>query len=174
MPYFRRTSRLRPINSIKHIVDLQGGVVPDSKTDNVLVSTVDNPDTTVANQCQSGGRINSIFLNVQVVNAADATAVNNAYFIIYKNPGDNIAGASIPKANETGVSDFRKQIFHTEMAMLSDTNDSIPITLFKGVLKIPRHMQRLGINDSIKLQLFTPIGGATLDFCIQCIYKVYR
>ncbi len=156
-------------------MDQQGTSAPSSKTDVVIVSTVDNPDTTVANQCQVGGRINSFFLNCQVVNETDATGfLNNAYFIIYKNAGDNVTGSSIPNANETGTSDNRKLIFHTEMAMLSDANDSIPIQMFKGVLKVPRHMQRLGINDSFKVQFFTPTGGPTINFCLQCIYKVYR
>lgn len=162
---------MRPINSIKHIVDKQGGTVIATKADNILVVARDQPNTLVAEDVQVGGRVNSMFLNVTAVAQSDE-ALSNIYFIIYKNPGDNIVAGSIPDANKSGTSDFRKQIFHTEMAMMSDAGDSIPITLFKGVLKIPQRYQRMGINDQIVLQIFTP--GTSCNFCIQCIYKEYR
>ncbi len=166
---------MRPVNSIKHIVDQQGTNAPDVKQDVVIAIADDNPSTALSTQVQSGCRISSIFLNVQIVNETDAVGtVNNCYFIIYKNPGNNITQANIPNANETGISDFRKQIFHTEMTMLSDANDSIPITLFKGVLRIPPRFQRMGINDQIRLQIFQPVGGATVNFCVESIYKEFR
>ncbi len=167
----RRGLNMRPVNSLKHIIDQQGGAAPATKTDVVLVNTTDNPVNTVSNQCSIGSKVSSIFLNVQVETSA-GTALNNAYFIIYKNPGNLIAPSEIPDANATGVSNFRKQVFHTEMAMLSDVGDSIPITLFKGVLRIPRKFQRMGINDTIVVQLFSP--GNTIDFCVESIYKEFR
>ncbi len=162
---------MRPVNSIKHITDNQGGLVAATRTDIILASAVDAPSTSTPNEVAIGGRVNSLFLNVQIVNTSDV-ALANAYFIIYKNPGANVASANIPDANVTGSSDFRKNIFHTEMAMMSDTGDSIPITLFKGVLKLPQRFQRMGINDRIVIQLFTP--GTSAEFCVQSIYKEFR
>ncbi len=152
-------------------MDAQGGTVAMAKDTVILANAVDDPSRTNATQVENGCTIRSIFLNVQVLATTDV-ALGNAYFIIYKNPGNNISSANIPDANATGISDFRKMIFHTEMAMTSDTNDSIPITLFKGVLKLPRHMQRFGIGDLLELQLFSP--GVDLDRCVQCIYKEIR
>ncbi len=162
---------MRPINSIKHIVDNQGGTVGGTPTFVNLVAASDVMDNTIANRVETGCRVSSLFLNIQVLNQDD-TALPNMYFIIYKNPGSNIGGGDIPNANATGTSDFRKQIFHTEMAMMSDTGDSIPITLFKGVLKVPQRFQRMGINDIIAIQLFSP--GTNTEFCVECIYKEYR
>ncbi len=162
---------LRPINSIKHIVDIQGALTVGAKSNNVLVSSVESPTNAAAADVQQGGRVSSLFLNVQV-NATSEAALGNAYFIIYKNPGNNIAPGEIPNANATGTSDFKKQIFHTEMAMLSDAASDIPIVLFKGVLKIPPRFQRMGIKDQILVQLFSP--GVTAEYCIECIYKEYR
>ncbi len=162
---------MRPVNSIKHIIDQQGGLVAGVRQNVTLVSAKDNPATTATADVQVGGRVNSIFLNIQVVNETDV-ALANVYMIIFKNPGNNIQSAQIPDANETGVSDFRKQIFHTEMAMMSDAGDSIPITLFKGVLKLPQRFQRMGINDNVTIQLKAP--GTDVNFCVQCIYKEYR
>ncbi len=175
MPYSRRNSRsnLRPIHSIKHVVDLQGGNIGDTPSTVNLVATVDAPVVTNPTEVETGSRVNSLFLNVQVLSTAQ-TVLNNLYFMIYKNAGNNIPLSNIPEANKVGSSDFKTKVFHQEMSMLSDAADSIPITMFKGVLKIPRHMQRMGINDRIDLQIFTETVSNTQDFCIQSIYKEYR
>ncbi len=175
MPYFRRNrgNSLRPVNSLKHIVDVQGGVTANTQAATALVIAQSNPVDTEADTVTVGGKINGLFLNVQVINTTNVT-LNNMYMIVYKNPGNQIIAANIPNANAVGVSDFRKFVIHQEMAMLSDANDSIPITLFKGVIKIPRHMQRMAIGDTIVVQLFTPGTGNESNFCIQSIYKEYR
>ncbi len=169
---FRNRNRLRPINTIKHITDRQGGAGIGVPANEILVRGAINPDiTTDTSVVEAGSKIFSMFLNVQVI-ATSSAALGNAYFILYKNPGNNIPAASIPNANATGASDFRRQIFHTEMAMLSDENDSIPITLFKGVLKVPRTFQTMRQEDEIVIQIFTP--GVTIDYCVECIYKEVR
>ncbi len=171
MVYRRRNSFMRPINSIKHIVDQQGGTVPATKETIVLVNAVDNAVSTTNNQVTASARVSSIYLNVQVQTSA-GTSLNNAYMAVYKNPGNQIQAASIPDANQIGTSNIRKQFFHQEMAMTSDSADSIPITLFRGVLKVPQRYQRMGLADTINLQLFFP--GNTFDWCVQCIYKEYK
>ncbi len=172
---FRRARNMRPINSIKHVVDSQNTVSPASNLDLTLVDAVNNPVSTTADNVEIGSRVSSIFLNIQVVNEADATGIiNNFYVMAFLNPGTNIAAGNIPGANETGTSDFRKMIFHQEMVMLSDANDSIPITMFKGVLRIPKKAQRQGVNDKIVLRFTSVTGGPTVNVCVQCIYKEYR
>ncbi len=140
-------------------------------TDVRLITGVDAPILGNTDEVETGARVNSLFLNVQVV-GTDAAGLHNAYFIIYKNPGDNINAPSIPNANATGSSTFKRQIFHTEMGMLSDDGDSIPVTLFKGVLKIPRSFQNMRISDLIQIQLFS--SGSNFDYCVECIYKEIR
>ncbi len=172
---FRNRNRLRPINSIKHIVDQQLTVPAGGSSPVIILVGAENPVTTVANEIKIGAKVSTIFLNIQVVNSTNATGlINNAYFYIYVNPGGNIVGTARPAVNAVGTSNLRKMVFHQEMAMLSDANDSIPITLFKGVLKIPRKAQRIGIGDEIEIQVGTPAGGAEIDACIQCIYKEYN
>ncbi len=172
MPGFARRNRLRPINSIKHVVDVQGAIPVATKTIVSLIKGVINPDlTTDTTKCEAGSKVFSLFLNVQVVATSEA-ALSNSYFILYKNPQGNIPAANIPNANATGAHEFRRQIFHTEMAMMADTSESIPIVLFKGVLKIPKVYQTMRQDDVIELQLFQP--GTTSDFCVECIYKEIR
>ncbi len=174
MPY-RNRNYLRPINTIKHVIDIQSQVGAGLQQVSNLVLAVENPVSTTANEVSIGSSVRTIFLNVQTVVDTNAVgAINNAYMYLIVRPGSNITVASFPNVNAVGISDFRKQIFHQEMAMMSDSSDSIPITLFKGVLKIPRKATRQGVNDSIAIVFGSPTGGPILDFCIQCIYKEIR
>ncbi len=173
MARFRTTQySKRPIDSIKHIVDLQGGGAVGTKTLGTLIDTQENPVLANADNVQPGCRVNSIYLNVQVVATSEA-ALPNIYMIIYKIPGANIAGSAVPNANATGTNDFKRQVFHTEMRMLSNSGSTqIPITIFNGVIRIPRVFHTMRIKDFVQVQLFAP--GVTFEYCIQCIYKEYR
>ncbi len=153
-------------------MDAQGGLAIDTQVFTTLVLAVDAPVLANVTEVEVGSRVNSIFLNVQATHET-LTALANIYMIIYKNPGGNIGVASIPDGNVTGSNDFKRQIFHTEMAMgPGDVGVRTPITLFKGVLKIPKHMASMRINDAIQIELFSP--GTTWNFCVQCIYKEFR
>ncbi len=169
MPFSRRiSSSLRPVNSRKNVRDQQGGLAIGVATVSNIADAVDSPSLGVPASCAIGSVINGLFLNVQV-RATTEAALPNAYMYICKNPGNNL---SMPDANAVGIDDNKKFIFHQEMAMLSgSTEPSIPITLFKGVIKVPKHMRRMGADDQIQVHLFSP--GVTADFCIQAIYKWY-
>ncbi len=150
---------------------MQGGIVAATKTNVEIIRATASPSQGVAIQVESGCKVFGLFLNVQVLPQAE-TALSNIYMIIYKNPSNNIADTNIPNANATGIDPFRRQVFHTEMAMMSDAADSIPITLFKGVLKIPETFQTMREDDRVEIQLFAP--ASTVDFCVECIYKEVR
>ncbi len=166
---------MRPINTLKHTVDRQDTIPAGTELDVTLVIASENAVSTGATENDVGSHVKSIFLNIQVINSTNAVgAINNAYMYVYGVPGNNIPAANFPAVNAVGSSALRKMIFHQEMAMLSDANDSIPITLFKGVLKIPRKFTRLGVGDVLVVRVGTPTGGAEIDSCIQCIYKEIR
>ncbi len=171
MPRSRRMY-LRPVNTLKHIVDNQGGLVVDTQAIVPLVFGADNPGTgSNPEQVTIGSHVKSIFLNVQVA-ATSTASIANVYMIVYGNPGNNIPAADIPDGNKTGISDFKKQIFHTEMIMTEKNTTAIPRTLFKGVLKIPRKFNRISAADRIDISLYAP--GVTYDYCLTCIYKEIR
>ena len=175
MPFRGRGRNMRPIHSIKHVVDLQNRIPGDAQQTFNLIEAVDAPVVTGATQVETGSTVNSIFLNVtSVAETTGAATIKNIYFMLYKNAGGNITQANIPSANQVGTSDFKTKVFHQEMIMTSDAADSIPQLMFKGVLRIPKHMRRMGINDAIAIQFFIPDAGNTIDTCIQCIYKEYR
>ncbi len=171
MVFSRRSLRLRPITTIKHVIDNQGGLVAGTPAKVNIASAVDAPTLATANQVEVSSHINALFLNVQVAATATA-ALANVYMILYGNPGANIDDANIPNANVVGTSDFKKMVFHQEMIMTEKNTTAIPRTLFKGVILLPRKFRRMGIGDKIAIQLFSP--GVNFDYCFQCIFKEIR
>ncbi len=169
MARFQRMNRLRPVHSIKHIVDNQGGTTANTKEVVGIAEAKENPLLANTKDVNPGCKIFSIFCNIQVLGTGGAGVLNNMYAIFYKNPQGNIA--SVPKANATGSNDFKRQIFHTEMIMLADSVSNIPQTLFKGVLKIPKVFHTMRIGDTLEIQLLTP--GVTANYCVQTIYKTF-
>ncbi len=164
----RMSSRLHPVNSKKHVIDNQGGLVAAAPTTVELAEGVDAPTLAATEEVAVGSYVRSIFLNVQVA-ATGSGALANVYLLVYKNPSNALPVAN---GNVVGASDTKKIIFHQEMLMVQRNTLGIPRTLFKGVLKLPRHMQRFGQDDSLLVQLFSP--GVTFDYCVQSIYKEIR
>ncbi len=169
MVRFRNSKR--PIHSIKNIIDNQGGLVADTQVLVTLADAQDNPVLATADNVEPGSKVNSIFLNIQVVGTGGAGVLGNAYMIIFKIPGANIPASGIPNANATGTNNFKRQIFHTEMVMTGDTGDKIPITLFKGVIRVPKVFSTMRNDDYIAVELYSP--GVTMNYCLQAIYKYY-
>ncbi len=162
---------LRPVNSQKHVVDSQGGIVLNTHTQIRIIRAQDNPTLANTADVATASVVKAIYLNVQV-SATTAAALANVYMYVSKNPGNAIAGATFPDGNAVGASFVKKLIFHQEMTMMQKDIVGNPKTLFVGVLKIPKHMQRMGQNDEVEVELFAP--GVNIDFCIQCIYKEFK
>ncbi len=167
----RFRSSLRPVHRIKHVVDAEGTV---DDTPNVivdLINSVDAPVLAQSNQCETGSKVNGIYLKVEALHVS-GTGRPNLYMIIFKNPGNNLAAAINPKL--VGIDDNKKFVIHQEMIMLGgSTTVSGPRILFNGVIKIPRGYIRNGPND--RLQLIMVAGNTvTFDWCMQCHYKEFR
>ncbi len=173
MSFRRRTGNyLRPVNTLKHVVDRQDGLLVDTPVDQTLVKGVDNPATDAApEEVTVGSHVKSIYLNVQVA-ATSTASIANIYMYVYGNPGGTISPTTFPKGNVVGTSDLRKFVFHQEMIMTEKNTTAFPRTLFRGVIKIPRKFNRIGSNDFISLKLYTP--GVSYEVCTQCIYKEIR
>ncbi len=171
MPYrrFNRSLSLRPVNRIKHVVDNQFIVALNTNEDTTLVFASDTPDLATAAEVETGAVVRSIFLTIEVVNTGATGVLANCYFMIFKNPGGNL---TFPKPNVVGTDDNKRYVFHQEMLMLQMVDNSNPRTLFKGVLKIPRHLQRFGPNDTLIARILAP--GVEISGCIQVHYKELR
>ncbi len=164
-----RHSSIRPVNSIKHVIDNQLGLTGGTKTDVILVNAQDSPQyESTTFDVEVGAVVNSIFLNVQVA-ASAVGSIANVYMYVIKNPGNNLTTVN---GNVVGTSDIRKFVIHQEMIMTEEATNAISRTLFKGVIKLPRSYRRFGVKDRLTLSLFSP--GVNFVACVQCIYKEFK
>ncbi len=169
MPRFRsRGLSLRPVNRIKHVVDIQFATTAGTEVDHALVTASDTPDLANVDEVQTGATVNAIYLKVEAT-ATSSAALANMYLIVYKSPGGSIAG---PTPNAVGASDNKRFVIHQEMIMFQKQDGSNPRTLFNGVISIPRGYRRFGPNDTLNARFLAP--GVTIDVCFQCHYKEFR
>ncbi len=161
-----RHSNLRPINSVKNIVDgVFLGVTAGTNTDVQLVDTV-NDYTGLTGTVPIGAKVSSIYLFVQII-SADSGVANSDWFII-KDPADAL---TIPTPGATGGSNVRKFILHEEKGIPGNALDGAYPLTFKGVIKIPRGYQRCGEDDRIVLRMRS---ADQYNACVKAIYKFYK
>ncbi len=168
---FRSRNRgmgLRPVNRIKHVVDIQDALVVGTQVNKNLIIADDAPVLSQSAQVMTGSVVNAIYLKVEAV-ATSSAELGNMYMAIVKNPGGNL-GALAP--NAVGVDDDKRFVIHQEMIMFQKQTGSNPRTLFNGVIKLPRGYRRFGPNDILQINLLSP--GVTVDYCLQCHYKEFR
>lgn len=178
----RRGLRMRPVNSLKHVIDANGLVsaAVQSVVDIVLADA--NPDPEISpTKVTVGSVVNSIFLRVEVVGVDSAGGVDNIYMAVIKNPSSEINIANLDKV---GISNDRKWVIHQEMLMLTKEGfggtgagaPRFPRTLFNGVIKIPPKYRRFGVKDKLQVLIQHRNGEVTqtTEWCLQSIYKEFR
>ncbi len=166
--------RLRPVNSIKHVIDAASSAVLATISSVPLAKAVDNPVLSTVTEITGGSIINAIYLRVEVMSTAVSTGVPRLYMTVQKDPGGNLA---VVAPNAVGNSDNKKFVIHQEMIMVSDNAlADFPRTMFRGVIKIPQRYRRFGVRDELAVHFQNAPGEASsvVRFCVQCIYKEYR
>ncbi len=169
MPYRTKGLGLRPVNRIKHVTDSQFAVALGVVQDHIFINSVDAPTLVATTQVETGSTCKGAFITVEVVNTGATRVLANAYMMVFKNPGNNL---TFPNPNVVGSNDNKKYVVHQEMIMLQMQDNSNPRTLFKGVIRFPRHLQRNGPQDTWVIRVFSP--GVELSGCIQTHYKEFR
>ncbi len=164
----RFRSGLHPVNRIKHVIDIQGGVAVGAQVQNALITASDTPDLANVDEVQTGSTVHAIYLKVEC-NATSSGALSNFYMMVYKNPGGNIAGFA---PNAVGSNDNKRFVIHQEMIMFQQQTNSNPRTLFNGVISIPRGYKRFAPNDTLEIRFIAP--GTSVNFCLQSHYKEFR
>ena len=164
----RFRSNLRPINRIKHVVDVQKALAVATLGADNLAQANDDPILANTEEVLTGSTINAVYLKVEII-ATSSAALPNVYMMVVKNPGSNL---TFPNPNVVGASDNKKYVIHQEMLMLQKQTGSNPRTLFNGVILLPRGYRRFGPQDGLSLRVFAP--GITVEYCFQCHYKEFR
>ncbi len=168
MPRFHSRNLLRPVNRIKHVVDIQAVVAVGAQVQDKLILAKDAPVLANTNEVQTGSTINAVYLKVECV-ATSSVSLPNFYMMIYKNPGGNIAGFD-PQV--VGSNDNKRFVIHQEMIMLQKQDGSNPRTMFNGVVVIPKGYRRFAPNDELDIRFKAP--GVVVEYCLQCHYKEFR
>jgi len=174
MPYRMRGLGLRPVNSLKHVVDTATAAVTNIVSVIPIVETKDSPVSTTPTQVTTASRINAIYLRVEVLATGTAAGIPRIYMTVQKRPGNTIPTVD---PNSVGISPHRKWIIHQEMIMVADSSTTpIPRTMFQGVISIPQKMRRFGVSDQLNVNFQHDAGETTAitNVCIQCIYKEFR
>ncbi len=170
----RRGLGLRPVKSLKHIVDTATAVVTTVPSVVPLVISVASPTISGVADVEDGSTVSSIYLRVETLATAVYAGVPRIYMIVFKNPGNNL---TVPNASAAGADDAKRYIIHQEMQMVAPLADfAFPRTMFQGVIKIPPRLKRFGYNDRLVVEFQHGSGETTgiANVCVQCIYKEFR
>ncbi len=170
---------LRPINSVKHIVELSGSVVASTNTVVLdLVSGVDTYTLADTNGVPAGSKVHSIYFSSFFIaeggEIANEIPLVDWYIIVDKGNmmATTFSATRLPTPGSTGDHIMKSKILHTEKGLAGGGDVSlagVPM-IFKGVIRIPRGMQRVANNDRIKICARTNFNT---KFCVQAIYKHY-
>jgi len=167
---------IRPVNSLKHVVDTATSAVAGGIVSVVILSEAeDAPVAANPTHVRIGSVINSIYIRVEVKATANFNTVPRIYMAIQKNPGNEHPSAN---PSSIGDSDLRKFIIHQEMTMVGEASDNsggLPRTMFQGVVKLPSRYRRFGVNDRLICTFSLDDGETTaiVNACVQCIYKEF-
>ncbi len=165
---------LRPVKSLKHVINISTAIIGDTVTTVPLAETVAVSNLASPTEVDDGSTIHSIFLQVEAVTTAVWSLQPAIYAIVFKDPGDDLAN---PQPNLVGISAVKRFVLHQEMRMLAQDPavSDFPRTVFSGVIKMPPRLRRMGYQDKLYLLLQGTAGGTgTAQVCIQCIYKEFR
>ncbi len=169
MPFRRRGSMaIRPVNSLKHIVDTEGalsGAATSATPIATAVITQVDPFNPV--NVRVGATINGFFLSVFVIGATGAPLTGAIDWFLWKAH----AGQSAPTPSTTGTSEVRNQIIHEEKG-LAGSGDGTPMA-FKGVVVVPKGMRRMREGDRWELRLRSSDATNDATFCVKSIYKSF-
>ena len=167
---------IRPVQSLKHIVDVPTSTVLAVQSVVPVIEADPTPVLAQPTEVQDGSTVNGIYLRVEVLGTTSYTQVPRVYMAVFKNPGNNLVN---PASNSAGDTDQKRYIIHQEMVMISGVGlegSGFPRTLFNGVIRIPPRLKRFGYNDKLFVLLQNGAGETTgiANCCVQCIYKEYR
>ncbi len=161
---------IRPVHRIKHVVDSSATLAGGTTLPISLAISVDAPVLGNTTECETGSKVNGIYLKVEVgSNETDAGAIPNVYLMVMKNPGGNL---TFPAPNAVGVSDNKRFVIHQEMIMINNVAGGNPRILFNGVIVIPKGLRRMGPGDAIQIAILSP--ALNIALCLQAHFKEFR
>ncbi len=166
---FRRGSR-PVINSIKHVIDTEGGLTSTVSVVPLAKGVGTQSDPFNPNNVVVGSRINAFYISIFIIGATGAPVTGSQnWYIARQHSGQSNSG--FPDPGTTGTSLLRNQIIHQEKGLVGSGDGTA--MAFKGVVVVPRGMRRMREGDNWNIYLKNNSADSA-TFCLQSIYKSFR
>ncbi len=167
MPFRRGRSR-GVVQSTKHIVDTEGALTNVTSQNVIATSVPAYSDPFTPTSVKFGEKIFGFFLSIFIIGATGAPVGGSQNWYIMKIHGGQTGDRPTP--GQTGTSLLRNQIIHEEKGLAGSGDGTAMV--FKGVIKVPRGMQRMREGDEWSIGLINN-GTDGAQFCIKAIYKSF-
>ncbi len=168
----RRALALRPVNSVKKVVDVEAALVASTVSTVPIANSLsavawtDAADVNIPQYSNMYGVYLSIYCTLDGAPDASVPIID---WYISKNPGNNL---TMPEPGATGGNDNRRWILHEGKGLLAFDTIGQPRLLFEGVVKIPKKMQRFSLDDTLDVRILSENHNGF--FCLKSIYKFFR
>ncbi len=156
------------IQSVKHYAQHSlAAVAAGAIAKKDLIKGQENADVTSAVDVVQGSIVKAIYIELWV--HSDDAASGTVIFTVEKRGGGQ------PAMTTTQIAALhtypnKKHVLYTTMGLIPN-NVTYPWSVFKGWIKIPKGLQRFGLDDVLNWNLFAQSNG--LSFCGFATYKAY-
>ncbi len=171
MSFRRRRSQnaLRPIHSIKNIVQNVTIIAAAATELSVVLQTVDTAALATTTEVERGARVNTVYIEAWLYGNAVAGVNSPISWFLAKNPGNNL---TLPTPATAGTNDNKRWIFAQGKGLVGASANGQPGYLIRGWFRIPPRMRRMGSDDRIILSVQNQTAN-DVNFCKLFIYKWY-
>ncbi len=161
----RRRSGLSVINSIKNQPNFVDGVATATNLSRTIALAVSSPDNTVSTEVENGSKIFRFYFEwwYYGLSAGNTNDIVDAYII--HNPGTNL---TLPNPGSVGTSNEKKFVFKTWKGLGGNKSLGGQPYSWRGWIKVPRTLQRMGTDDAIQFVVRSPTTG---NSCFHAVYK---
>ncbi len=161
---------VRPtINSEKHFhpVSLQT-VAGQSITNLNIAVAVASPGA--QNEVRVGALVKAVYIELWYIGSSTQPVIQTSTFEKISSDGPNMTQ---PQSQGLHTYPNKKNIFYTTQGVVGDANTN-PAPLFKQWIAVPKGKQRMGLGDSLVLNV-AALGEVDqdLEICGMTIYKEY-
>ncbi len=145
--------------------------------DNIIVG-VDQADLASVEEVTTGSRVNGIYMSFYAISEGGeiANEVPLVDWYVIKDSGGSWGSTfdanNLPTPGATGSNINKRWIIHEEKGLTGGGDVSLsglPM-IFKGVIAIPKHMRRIGVNDAFRIIMR---ANFATKVCTKFIYKWY-
>ncbi len=170
MVFRRNRSQLRPINSIKNIVQDVDLLATGATLTKIIATSVDTSVLANTTEVDRGSRINTVYIEIYIYGNTTTGTNSPMTWFVMKNPSTEIA---VPNPALLGTTDRKKFVFAMGRGLSGSSTTGSPPYVIRGWFSIPKRYRRMGQNDTLNWSIRND-SGANLNICSMFLYKWYK